>query len=339
MSPRLLPTLSIAGLATLLLAAGAKTALTHEQRLDAFREKAEAQRRSAGLPEKVLQERYGTPELTLVRKGGPDAIPEVKPGQVADVEARFQAAPGALVQLACDAVEVLSEEVKEGKPGVYRAKVKVRPGALPDSCALAVHQPLTVRSVYETAFQVGGRYTWELTLANGVRTRLDVAPDAESGAALGGTAVWTKGGKELGRRKVRLDGAGGSWRGAFEAEEEDDARRMEVARAAANDPEQKKAVEKLEALSKKMQAECEKLPVEKLGPCLGKYFPEMEKLQAPLMAKGDAVQKQMSGMGVGCGELSLEVAAGGKVTGSATGCGEEGEAIELQGRVVAADVP
>ena len=180
---------------------------------------------------------------------------------------------------------------------------------------------------------VGGRYTWELQLANGMSSRWQVDASRCEGRDLRGTSSWTQKGKSLGERPVALAGSGTDWSAQVEPTAEEQQAMSDQMMAQGSNASTEAAMEQLTLLSQKMGDECSKLPPEKMQPCFEKYQKLLAPHQQRLQQAGDQMKEASSVRQVGCMELELAVAAGGAVSGKGSGCGAPGD-TSVKGRVL-----
>jgi hypothetical protein len=313
-------------LAGLLGAAEVRSASNeHQNRLEAFRQKAQKERQALGLDKKALFAKYPTPEVKLVTAGGSSApggeLPAVPVGGELTLTATGRFVPGSLPSMDCQGAVVVSEKVTESR---VEAKVKVSSAALPEQCDLRIISPVSLASAKRPAFRVVGNYQWELTLANGMKARMRTA--AQPGTVLiTGTSEWfDKGGKSLGTREVKLDRTYDGYLVNVQRTEEEKAASNkalgESGKATRNKDNQAAAAE----IQQKMKSECLALPPDKMGPCIQKYTAEMQALATKVQTQAQAGQQKAASSSVGCESLTLAVNEG-KVTGKGTACGAPGE--------------
>jgi hypothetical protein len=327
-------------LAAALLAAGAAPG-SFQERLEAFRQRNAEARRASGLDYAAAKRKYPTPELSLVSSTPAAGNREtgmlcLEPGRTAELVFDAKLLPGSFVGFQCDALTLL--EQKEGG-GKLRLKVRVAPDALPTQCDLLAVSPVSGIQTSVPVAHVGGRYTWELQLANGMSSRWQVDATRCEGAYLRGTSTWSQKGKSLGERTVGLAGSGTKWSARVEPTAEEQEVLGAQLQAQSDDASTNAAMEQLTLLSQKMGDECTKLAPAKMQPCFEKYQKLLAPHQQRLQQAGDRMKEAASVRQVGCMELQLAVGTGGSVSGTGSGCGAPGD-TEVKGRVVvSAGVP
>jgi hypothetical protein len=301
----------------------------HQRGLEAFRKKALADRRAQGLDknEKALYAKYPTPEVTMVSGGG-GATFDVPAGTEATLTATGRFVPGSFAHVNCVGVEVLSQKVTETK---LEVRVRVSGTALPGACDMTVYSPVSLAYESLPALRITGTHQWELTTANGLKVRMRTSSQPDS-ALLSGSTEWSsKEGKALGTRQavVERTEAGVTVNVQRSAEE------MEAASkawsSASKGSEMADAQKETKAIQDKMQAECMKLPPDKMGPCIQKYSAQMRAATEKMQNASKAAQQKADAGVVGCQMMKLQV-VGGKVSGRGTGCGAPGE-VNVTGTV------
>lgn len=320
---------AVVALGALLAGAGARTASqSYQDRLEAFRTKQDELAKEQKLDWAARKKKYPTPELTLVRADPSGDLKVVRPGDSVDLQAQVKAPTGALVLLACEDVEVLSEELK-GE--VWKAKVKVAKTFLPGTCQLKAYSPVSVIGASKPAFRVEGRYRWELKLSNGWTTQWETT---SHNGPLEGTSQWkAPGGAPLGTRDLRVSGSGKSFSAEVLLTDEEQARMQSEVRAAQSDASRQEAMKALQTLTNKMSEECGKLAPAKMGPCFEKYQKQIDPIAKQLNEQGNALNEKLNTRAVGCDQLSVTV-EGGVVKGHGQGCGAPGR-VEISGMVTA----
>ena len=327
-------------LAATLVAAGAGPG-SFQERLEAFRKQSSQARRASGLDHAALKRKYPTPELSLVSSTPAAASAEtgmlcLEPGSTAELVFDAKLVPGSFVGFGCEALTLL--EQKEGG-GKLRLKVGVAPDALPTRCDLLAASPVSGIQVSVPVAHVGGRYTWELELANGMSSRWSVDATRCEDVDLRGTSTWVQKGKSLGERPVALDGSGARWSARVEPTAEEQQALSTQLREQSADTGTTAALQQLNQLGEKMSAECSKLAPAKMQPCFEKYQKLLAPHQQRLQQAGDRMKEAASVRKVGCMELTLAVGAGGSVSGKGSGCGAPGDTA-VKGRVlVSASTP
>jgi hypothetical protein len=254
----------------------------------------------------------------------------LEPGRSAELVLEAKLVPGSFVGFSCEALTLVEQKTQGAQ---LRLKVKAAPDALPTRCDLLAISPVSGIQTSVPAVQVGGRYTWELELANGLSSRWQVDATRCEDADLRGTSTWAREGKTLGERPVALNGAEAQWRARVEPTAAEQEALSEELQARSSEASTNAAIEKLTALSQQMGEECSKLAPAQMQPCFEKYQKLIAPHQAALQKAGEQMQQASSVRKVGCLELSLAVGAGGAVSGSGEGCGAPGKTA-VKGRVV-----
>ena len=306
-----------------------------QERLEAFRQRNSEQRRAAGLDYAAAKRKYPTPELSLVSStpaagDSGKGLLCLEPGSTAELVFYAKLVSGSFVGFQCDALTLLEQKESEGK---LRLKVRVAQDALPTRCDLLAVSPVSGIQASVPVVHVGGRYTWELQLANGMSSRWLVDATRCEGRDLRGTSSWNQKGKSLGERPVALAGSGTDWSAQVEPTAEEQQALSEQLTAQASNPGTDAAMAQITLLSQKMGDECTKLPPAKMQPCFEKYQKLIAPHQAVLQQAGDQMQQASSVRKVGCMELELAVGAGGAVSGKGSGCGAPGD-TSVKGRVL-----
>ncbi len=330
--PFALCTLALAGA---LVAAGGKATGSFQERIEAFRKQNQVERRASGLDWAALKRKYPTPELSLVSTSPAAGHAEtgmlcLEPGRTAELVFDAKLVPGSFVGFSCEALTLVEQTAQGTK---LRLKVRAAPDALPTQCDLVAASPVSGIQTSVPVVHVGGRYTWELQLANGMSSRWQVDATRCDDSDLRGTSTWTRQGKSLGERPVALDGSGLEWRARVEPTAAEQQALSEELQAQSSEASTNAAIEKITALSQKMGEECTKLAPEKMQPCFEKYQKLLAPHQQRLQQAGEQMQQASSVRKVGCMELALAVAAGGAVSGTGSGCGAPGDTA-VTGRVV-----
>lgn len=290
------------------------TADEQQQRLKEFLEKAQAARVEQKLDNsrKALVAKYPTPEIAFSKPV------EARGGSEVTVFVTGQFVPGSLVVVPCEGVEVLSTKVT---PQRAEARVRVLPDALPYECDLQVVTPVSGISATTPVLHIQGSYEWELKLSNGMTTRWKTSM-GEDGYTLAGQSEWSNKGKPLGTRAVVVRNEGDGLSAAVELTEEESGEASAAYEASSADMEA--MGKQMDALMKKAQAECSKLPDEKQGECQAKYGKQIQALSESVLSKAQAASNQAQSAVSICPNLKLK-AVGGRVTGTAEGCGAADE--------------
>jgi hypothetical protein len=295
----------------------------HRERVAEFQHKALEERKAQKLDadRKALYAKYPTPELKIasvkdVRLGGEETI---------QATGRFQA--GSLV-VPCHGVELLSHKLADTH---LEARVRVTVDARPGPCELRVYAPVSAQSTGRPALNVVGLYAWELALSNGMKARMRTGSEKGTGG-LHGSAEWFDAkGKSQGSRDVELSPRDTGYQITVRRTREEEAAARETYNTARKDAETLAARDEAREIQKKMREECQKLPPDKLGPCMQKYTPQIAEAAKRMQNRTQQTQHAAEVRAVGCNTLTLEV-RGGRVTGKAEGCGERGE-VRVTGAV------
>lgn len=300
----------VAAAAVVLVGAGAQPDPYKE--LDAFREKALAERKKLGLDHETARARFPTPELSLVGRSEPI---EARPGETVEVKAEGPLADGAFVTFG-GCPELVVSTLKQTKEGVT-ATVKIPPAQLPTQCNLIAVAPVSAIQLYLPAINVVGTYEWGLKLANGMSLKALTRTDPEDGFA--GDAEWFDQGKSLGKRRVRITGSADAPRLEFERTDAELQQLQERLQASAAKVDTEGIMKQVSVLTEKMQKECMGLPTAQMTPCIQKYQQQMQKLTAPLREASSEMNADSDIHPNACLTMSLEL-KGGKLTGTGRGC-------------------
>jgi hypothetical protein len=316
----------------LLGAAEVRSASVEQQRaLETFRKQAAEQRKAQGLDKdrKKLYAKYPTPEVKLAPVPGGGDLAELPVGTETTLVATGRFVPGSFAHLNCVGVEVVSQKITESR---LEVRVRALNTALPGACELRVLSPVSLAYEDVVALRVLGTLQFELETANGLKTRMRVASQRGAQQLLGSSEWFSKDGKPQGTRQVKVDESGGE--GFFvhvmRTDQEQQASAQTLS-AGVDSGDSKAAQNELKAIQDKMQAECMKLPADKMGPCLQKYTGQMKAASEKLRNATSAVQQKAVAAVVGCQTMKLEV-AGGKVSGRGNNCGAPGE-VNVKGTV------
>lgn len=335
------------GLAGVLAAAGGQASgATFQERLSQFYARNDAERRKLGLDDQAAKRKYPTPEVSLVSTTptatGTDGeagegVVCLQPGKTLELVLAGQVQPGSLVDLTCDALTLVEQKQEGGK---LRLKARAKPDALPTTCSLMVVAPVSGIQTSLPVARVGGRYAWEVKLANGLSGRwvLDSSRCGETSNIQRTPSDWARAGKALGTRELQLSGDGPAWRGSVDPNAQEQQETSAGLEAAMSGKDHEEAMAKLQELSEKMGEECGKLAPANMGPCFEKYQKRIEPYAQRLKATGDAMQTMTTVRKVGCAQLDLTVGAGGVVQGKAEGCGAPGETT-VTGKVAVVGAP
>jgi hypothetical protein len=326
-------------LGVLLVAAGGQaTQGSFRERLDAFLQRAEAERQRLGLTDRAAARRkYPTPEITLlspeIEESGPGVVC-LLPGKTQELVFKTRMPAGSLVGFDCDALEVLEEKASKEQ---LRVKVRARPNALPGFCELRAVASVSAVESSVPVLRIGGRFIWELQLANGWSTRWEMNEQDCAGNATF-PSTWSAKGKELGQRDVELHSEGSTWMAEVQALESEQLELSRALQAQLTSPEYQGLIEKVTKLTEKMTQECTQQQEAAMSACFERY----EKQLAPLNEKLEAYNERTAAASevrkVGCSRLELTLGSGGTVQGTGHGCGAPGETA-VQGRVAPAPMP
>jgi hypothetical protein len=326
-------------LGALLVAAGGEaTQGSFRERLEAFLQRAQAERQRLGLTDRdAARRKYPTPEITLLspplEESGPGVVC-LLPGKTQELVFKTRMPAGSLVGFDCDALEVLEEKATQGQ---LRVKVRARPDALPRFCELRAVAAVSAVESSVPVLRIGGHFVWELQLANGWSTRWDMnEQDCAGNASFPST--WSAKGKELGQRDVELSGEGNTWTAEVQAPESEQLETSRALQAQLTSPEYQGLIEKVTKLTEKMTQECPQQQDAAMTACFERYQKQLEPLNEKLEAfnaRNDAASEVRK---VGCSRLELTLAPGGTLQGTGYGCGAPGETA-VKGRVTPAPTP
>jgi hypothetical protein len=331
--------LCITLLGALLAAAGGQaTQGSFRERLDAFLQRAEGERQRLGLTDRdAARRKYPTPELTLLSpqldESGPGVVC-LLPGKTQELVFKTRMPAGSLVGFDCDALEVLEEKASKDQ---LRVKVRARPGSLPVFCELRAVAAVSAVESSVPVLRIGGRFVWELQLANGWSTRWDMNEQDCAGTATF-PSTWSAKGKELGQRDVELQGEGTSWTAEVQAPESEQLEMSRALQAQLTSPEYQGLIEKVTKLTEKMAQECTQQQDAAMTACFERYQKQLEPLNEKLEAYNARTAAASEVRKVGCSRLELTLAPGGTVQGTGFGCGAPGETA-VQGRVAPTPAP
>jgi hypothetical protein len=283
--------------------------------------------------------------------------PTVKPGSTLKVHATFNPplGEGALVAFDCDELQLT--EVKQTAAS-FEATVEVPPLAMPHTCHLAAHQPVTLASTLVDAFKINGVYLWSLSLSDGLKTQWEMK--VLDGSDRVATSDWLRNGKSTGGRRVTLSldpqptAKGDHYTATVERNDGDDdalrqaaEARSEAAAAEANQTRVSNApLAAHKMLIQRASAECRSKPPKEMGRCFKKYMGDLnsglDRMQARAKyeqaggrlksahdeeeSSGGGEESDVTAIPGACARLELWVTAAGKVTGTAEGCLEGGSA-------------
>lgn len=306
-----------------LLGAGWRAQDPYEQ-MDAFREKAHAERQKLGLDRATAKARFPTPEVSLVGRSEPL---QARPGETVEIRTTGKVARGSLVVFgACPELEIVS--VKQSTDGVH-ARVKVPATHLPATCDLIVVAPVSGIQRSLPVLEVRGDFKWSLKLANGMALEALTRADAPEGFA--GDGAWSLNGKPLTTRTIVFSGSGDTWEASVQLSQEEAEARAERTEAALAKADTDAVMKKMQVLTEKMQKECTPLPPERMTPCFEKYQKQIEAVTAPLGALQDELESEAGVHPNACTELKLQVRKG-RVTGTGEGC-RAAEPVAVTGTV------
>lgn len=300
------------------------------QRLDAYRQAAFAERKKLGLDRdaKALFKKYPTPEVTFGEGGGAGVTVVLCPGETKDVTVSGKLLPGSLVGVRSDAVEIVKEALT---PKGWQATVRVKKDALPGPVGLEVVAPVSLASSGANGLYVGCEHTWTLEVGGDtlvVKTRFQREEEVQV------PGEWKRGGKVLGTMQYRVSPRTGSLR-LDQVQTQDDAMaQMKAMQEMVQSPEMKSIDTRSQASMKKLEG-CGKLPPEKMAACFAgpqKELDQLAKERDALMAKAE----QKAGPAFGCRRLDVTAKAG-TLSGEAEGCSGKrtDERLPVTGRYTA----
>ena len=331
--------LCLTSLGTLLVAAGGEaTQGSFRERLDAFLHRAQSERQRLGLTDRdAARRKYPTPEITLlspeIDESGPGVVC-LLPGKTQELVFKTRMPAGSLVGFDCEALEVLEEKASKDQ---LRVKVRARPDALPGFCELRAVAAVSAAESSVPVLRIGGRFVWELQLANGWSTRWDMNEQDCAGNSTF-PSTWSAKGKELGQRDVELSGEGTTWTAEIQAPESEQLEMSRALQAQLTSPEYQGLIEKVTKLTEKMTQECTQKEGPAMTACFERYQKQLEPLNEKLEAYNARNEAASEVRKVGCSRLELTLAPGGTVQGTGHGCGAPGETA-VKGRVAPAPTP
>jgi hypothetical protein len=298
-------------------------ASAQKQRLAEFLTKAQDARAKQKLQDReALVAKYPTPEVEFSQPVDVHVSPA---GSEVTLAVTGQFVPESLVLVPCEGVELLSTKVTARRA---EARVRVLPGALPYECDMQIVSPVSGISSMTPVMHIKGRYEWDLKLSNGMETRWTTSM-GEDGYTLVGQGEWTGKGKSLGKRNVVVHNDGESGvRAEVEITDAEANAAQQVYESSGADMEA--FSKKMDALIKKAETECAKVPESEQANCQAKYGPQMQALAQQVMSRGEATQKAAQNVLAVCAELRLK-ASGGQVTGTAENCGGATGVVNVTG--------
>jgi hypothetical protein len=290
-----------AGILAVLAVAGVRAGgPAWQERLEAFRAQQEVAQRSVKEPPEVIEQRYGTPEVTF-------AEPRcAAPGETAAVTLPGKINPGTLFVVESDEVKVVSEKV--GAKG-WEAKLAIPATAPPGPIYATVVQPITARQAGGPLLEVCGKYELSLRLQGGLALRVAPAGGAHlaSFTRPPSTAV-------LGQVPAALAVHGS---GQLSLDLPEDPAHQQARMEALMHGEEVKIMQE-------SQQRCDsRAPIEKYMACVQGY---VAKLEAAKQRRIERAAREVPA----CGQGNLEL-AGGKVTGTFKGCDDDLPDVPVEG--------
>lgn len=282
------------------------------KKVDAFRQKALAERKKLGLDRdaKALAAKYPTPEVTF-GDGSPGAVVVLCPGETKTVTVGGKLQPGSFVGIRSDAVEVLKESMTAKG---WEASVRAKKDALPGGIGIEVLAPVSTAMGGVHGLFIGCTHTWTFEVGGDtlvLKTHFERDTNAEA------TGEWKRGGKTVGAGKFRVSVGTDSISLDQDQSPEDAMRQMQAMQDVIESSGMKAIDARNEVAMKKIEA-CGKLPPEKMAPCFAGPQKELEQIakeRDALLGKAEV----KASPAFGCRHLDV-TAKGGKLDGDAQGC-------------------
>ncbi len=302
--------------AAVVLVASLAHAEPWEQRVNAFRAKATAERKRLGLDAEKAKKAYPTPE---VRFGvAPNASVVACPGETSTVFLHGKLAPGTLVGAISPEVQIVKEQFT---PDGWLGTISVQAGAPAGSALFEVIAPVSGIS-NTVALKIGCARQWVIDLSSGERLVLQVV-DGESRAS----GEWRRGSTVLGTRAFSVS-MGGEQFSLTQEESAEEIERKTKATQQLSGAGSKDEAGKQQAMMVAMQ-QCATLPPAQMGACMQKYTGD---LQAMMARQQEGLKAMDDVVTSGCQQLTGTLKDK-KLAGQASGCAGQklGAAVKFKG--------
>lgn len=307
---RRLPLITLA----LLAVAGIVRAGTanYEQRIDAFRKEAAAQRKKLKLErdyEKLITD-YPTPEVGFAAGAEPVVI---CPGRTATVKLTGKFMKGTLFTVESDLVTVVKEQAT---PTSWEATLKVNGDAAPHDVMINVMSPVSEASRVTRVLDIGCDHTWTMDLETGQRLVVKTSWPKGPHGTLEVPGDWSQGAAKLGTVKLNAHASGNYTFDRVVPQEELTAQ-MKGFSDMMKSPEWKALDARLTAAQKKIEP-CQKVPPAQMSACMK---PATDEFNA-VAKERDALTKKAKGSGpkFGCDRVWVRPLPGGKLEGEGEKC-------------------